>query len=160
ERTAMPREAKPYIERGWYVSRPMGVYLRLCRVAEGMTEAKRLLKVELGKLEAEREQTGGRLPTKLTVTELLLLFLAAVKAEKDEATSGDYQRWCTEFAREYGHKPARSITRTDASDFKLKMMKATYVVGKQAPKPYKPKTVNHALITLRRAFYWAAKTDR
>jgi hypothetical protein len=43
----MPREAKPYIERGWYVSRPFGEYLRLCRVDEGMTEAKRLLKLFL-----------------------------------------------------------------------------------------------------------------
>ena len=36
----MPREAKPYVERGWYISRPLGGYLRLCRVEEGMTEAR------------------------------------------------------------------------------------------------------------------------
>ena len=32
----MPREAKPYQERGWFVSRPHGEYVRLCKVEEGM----------------------------------------------------------------------------------------------------------------------------
>lgn len=156
----MPRQAKPYVERGWYVSRPAGVYLRLCPVEDGMTEAKRLLKLELGRLEAEREQLGGRLPTKLTVLELFVLFLETVEAEKDDDTFRDYQRWCTEFAKDYGNKPIRTLTRADASEFKLKLMKKTYVVGKQPPRSYKPKTVNHALITLRRAFNWAIETDR
>ncbi|MDY3551799.1 hypothetical protein R5W24_000878 [Gemmata sp. JC717] len=47
----MPREPKPYVERGWYISRPGGQYLKLCPVADGMTEARRLLKLELGRLE-------------------------------------------------------------------------------------------------------------
>jgi integrase len=156
----MPREAKPYAERGWYVSRPFGRYVRLCRVDEGMTEAKRLLKLKLGELEVEREQLGGRLSTRMTVTELFTLFLEDVEATKDEDTFRDYQRWCTEFARAHGNKPARSITKAHANDFKLALMKATYVVGKQPPRPYKPKTVNHALITLRRAFNWAIETER
>jgi hypothetical protein len=90
----MLREAKPYQERGWFVSRPSGEYIRLCRVEEGMTEAKRLLKVKLGELEEQREQLGGRLATKLTVTELFVLFLEDVEATKDEDTFRDYQRWC------------------------------------------------------------------
>jgi hypothetical protein len=32
----MPREAKPYEERGWYISRPFGQYIRLCPVEDGM----------------------------------------------------------------------------------------------------------------------------
>jgi integrase len=156
----MPREAKPYKERGWYISRPFGEYIRLCRVEEGMTEAKRLLKVKLGELEVQREQLGGRLATKLTVTELFVLFLEDVEATKDEDTFRDYQRWCTEFAKVHGNKPARAITKAEANDFKLALMKRTYVVGKQPPRLYKPKTVNHALITLRRAFNWAIETDR
>jgi integrase len=156
----MPREAKPYVERGWYISRPFGQYLRLCPESDGMTEAKRLLKLELGRLEGERDRMGGRLAPKLTVTELFVLFLESVEAEKDDDTFRDYQRWCTEFAKDYGHRPARSITKADANDFKLRMMKATYVRGKQPPKPYKPKSVNHALITLRRAFNWGINTER
>lgn len=156
----MPREAKPYVERGWYISRAGGQYLKLCPVSDGMTEARRLLKLELGRLEAEREQTGGRLHARLTVTEMFVLFLEDVRATKDEDTFLDYQRWCTEFARVHGNKPAASLTKAEANDFKLAMVKTTYAVGKQPPRPYKPKTVNHALITLRRAFNWAIDTDR
>lgn len=156
----MPREAKPYVERGWYISRAAGQYMNLCPVAEGMSEARCLLKLKVGELEAEREQMSGRLAPKLTVVELFVAFLEHVKLTKTEATFLDYQRWCTEFANEYGNKTVRSLTRADAADFKLAMMKKTYVRGKQPPKPYKPKTVNHALITLRAAFNWAIDTDR
>ena len=156
----MARQAKPYVERGWYVSRPSGRYLRLCPVEDGMTEAKRLLKIELGKLEAEREKMGGRLSMKMTVIELFLSFLEQVKAEKDDDTFLYYQRWLTVFAQQYGSRPARGINKTIASDFKLWMMTTTFVRGKQPPKKYKAKTVNHALIALRRAFNWAIDTDR
>jgi integrase len=156
----MPREAKPYPERGWYVSRPHGRYLRLCPIEQGMGEAKRLLKVELGKLEAEREEMGGRLPSQMTVTELLALFLEAVEAEKDADTFLDYQRWCTEFAKQFGGRDIRTLTRGDANDFKLRLMKSTYVRGNQPPKTYSPKTVNHAIIALKRAFNWAIETER
>ncbi len=156
----MPREAKPYLERGWYVSRPHGQYLRLCAQSDGMTEARRLLKLELGRLEEDREKMGGRLPAKLTVTEMFVYFLEDVLATKDKDTFHDYQRWCTEFAREHGNKPAATITKGHANDFKLRMMRTTYVRGKQPPKLYSPKTVNHALIAIRRAFNWAIDTDR
>lgn len=156
----MPREAKPYLERGWYISRPAGQYLKLCPESEGMAEAKKLLREKLAAMDAERAQMGGRLAPKLTVEELLGLFLDVVETEKDEDTYLDYRRWCAEFVDTYGSRPARSITKADAADFKLALMKATYVVGKKPPKPYKPKTVNHALITVRRAFNWAIKTDR
>jgi hypothetical protein len=68
---------------------------------------------------AEREQLGGRLPTRMTVLELFLLFLEEVQATRDEDTFLDYQRWCSEFTKVYGDKPARSITKADAADFKL-----------------------------------------
>lgn len=47
----MPREAKPYEVRRWNISRPFGQYIRLCPVEDGMTEARRLLKVRIGELE-------------------------------------------------------------------------------------------------------------
>jgi integrase len=156
----MPREAKPYAQRGWYISRAGGQFIKLCPVSEGMTEARRLLRLKQGEQEAEREQMGGRLPAKLTVTDLFLDFLEHVELTNDGDTFLDYRRWCTEFAKEYGGRPARAVTRADASDFKLAMMKMTYVRGNQPPRPYKPKTINHALITLKRAFNWAIETDR
>src|SRR5207237_9672529 len=115
----MPRQAKPYVERGWYISRPFGQYLRLCPVEEGMTEARRLLKLELGRLEADREKMGGRLPAKLTVTEMFVLFLEDVQATKDEDTFHDYQRWCTECAKGHGGDVAGSVTNAHANDSKL-----------------------------------------
>ncbi|MDB5312745.1 MAG: site-specific tyrosine recombinase XerC [Gemmataceae bacterium] len=156
----MPREAKPYIEREWYISRPHGQYLKLCPVADGMTEARKVLRAKLAEHEADRERPGGQGPSKLTVEELLALFLETIEAEKDPDTFDYYRRWCAEFVADYGRRPARSITKADANDFRLALMKKTYVVGKQPPRPYKPKTVNHALITLKRAFNWAAETDR
>jgi integrase len=39
-------------------------------------------------------------------------------------------------------------------------MRTTYTLGKKPPWPYSPKTVNHALIAVRRAFNWAIQTDR
>ncbi|QEL17521.1 tyrosine-type recombinase/integrase [Limnoglobus roseus] len=157
----MPRFAKPYTERGWYVSRPHGTYLKLSRVEDGMTEARRILKIKLGELEQERgdRRRAGQSPSNLTVAEMFSLFLADLKTNKDD-TFRDYQRWCTEFAKTYGHKPARDVTWAEANDFKLRLTTATYVQGKQPPKPYRPKTVNHALIALRRAFNWAIDTDR
>lgn len=155
----MPRQAKPYAERGWYISRPNGTYLKLCPIADGMGEARRVLKLKLAELEQERDPTG-RQPTRLTVTELFGLFLEDVQTNKDEDTFRDYQRWCTEFARQYGNKPARSVTRAEANDFKLWLTRSTYVKGNQPPRPYSPKSVNHALIALRRAFNWAIETDR
>ena len=105
----MPREAKPYVERGWFISRAGGQYLRLCPVADGMTEARRLLKLRLGESEAEREQLGGPLPAQLTVTEMFVMFLEEVQATKDDDTFLDYQRWCTEFARRTAtSRPGRS----------------------------------------------------
>jgi integrase len=156
----MPREAKPYVERGWYISRPNNQYLKLCPVSDGMTEAKRLLREKLAAMDAERQQMGGRLAPKLTVEELFGLFLDVVQAEKDEDTYLDYRRWCAEFVDAHGSRPARDITKADAADFKLALMKKTYTVGKQSPRRYKPKTVNHALITVKRAFNWAIETDR
>jgi len=156
----MPREAKPYVERGWYISRPHGTYLRLCSVEDGMGEARRVLKLKLAELEQEREQMSGRLPAKLSVREMLEAFLEAVEVEKDPDTFLYYQRWCSEFAKDYGSRPIRSVSKADAQDFKLRLMKATYKQGKQPPKTYSPKTVNHALITVRRAFNWAIQTDR
>jgi site-specific recombinase XerD len=156
----MSREAKPYAQRGWYISRASGIYLKLCPVEKGMTEAKKLLEQKLAQREAEKEQMGGRLPTKLTVEVMLALFLEDVQATMSEATYLDYQRWCTVFAQVHGGQPVGAISKAQANDFRLQLMKTTYSRGKQPPKTYSPKTVNHALITLRRAYNWAIETER
>src|SRR5215213_9313783 len=98
----MPRPAKPYLERDWYISRPGGEYLRLCHRTEGMAKAKEVLKEHLQRRQKEREQNGGRVTPRLTVSELFVMFLEAVEAEKSKHTFDDYQRWCVEFAKQHG----------------------------------------------------------
>jgi integrase len=155
----MPRSPKPYIERDWYISRAGGEYVRLCHRSEGVTRARAILKEHLKKREQERERTGGRILPRLTVSELFVLFLQAVEAEKSEHTFADYQRWCVEFAKLHGEQRARDLTRLDAQQFKQHLLAATWVRNKQRPQPYKPKTINHAIISLRRAFNWAIDNE-
>src|SRR5205085_6571013 len=109
----------------------------------------------LADLDRERERHAGRVLPRLTVAELFAQFLEVVEAEKSRDTFLDYQRWCVEFARHHGRRPARDLTRHDAQQFKLRMIKATWSRNGGPPQPYKPKSVNHALIALRRAFNWA-----
>jgi hypothetical protein len=88
----MPRPAKPYLERDWYISRAGGEYVRLCHRSEGTTRAKAVLKEHLKRRDQEREQTGGRILSRLTVKELFVLFLKSVEAEKSKHTFEDYQK--------------------------------------------------------------------
>jgi hypothetical protein len=87
------------------------------------------------------------------------MFLEAVEAEKTSYTFSDYQRWCVEFAKLHGTRQARDLTRLDAQKFKQHLLTATWVRNKQPPQPYKPKTINHAIISLRRAFNWAIDNE-
>lgn len=166
----MPRLPKPYLFRDHYVSRTGGEYVKLCHKSAGLKEAQRLLKEHLKDREQEREQNGGRLCPTLTVAELAALFLATVKVEKSHHTYLDYQRWLTEFAAKHGDRPARSITKQDALAFRNGIATATYnpvrvTKGKarnkrpEVRKPYKPKTVNHAVIACKACWNWAVAND-
>jgi hypothetical protein len=138
----MPRIAKPYKERAWYITRAGGEFRRLCPVSDGLAKARALLREHLKQLEQQRERNGGRTLPRLTVSELFVMFLQAVEAEKSAYTFADYQRWCVEFARRHGKRPARDISRLDAQQFKQHLLTATWVRNKQPPRPYKPKTAN------------------
>ena len=122
----MPREAKPYLERGWWISRPAGRYLKLCREEEGKQRAKELLAEHLLKLNREKQLHGGKTAPDLAVAELFAPFLDAVKVEKSEYTYLDYQRWLTEFCKGLGKRKARDITKGDADQFKRQLMTATW----------------------------------
>jgi hypothetical protein len=86
------------------------------------------------------------------VAELSALFLAAVKVERTIHTYLDYQRWLTEFARVHGHRLAREITHQDAQQFRNGIANGSWVRNRQSPKPYQPKTVNHAVISVKRCW--------
>ncbi len=155
----MPRPPKPYLERDYYISRAGGEYIRLCHRSEGMVKAKAILRDHLKNREKENEHNGGRVLPSLTVSELFVLFLEATEAEKSKDTFLDYQRWCVEFAKLHGKTKVRDVRRLDAQKFKQHLLTATWVRKKQPPKPYKPKSINHAIIALRRAFNWAIDNE-
>jgi hypothetical protein len=85
----MPRSAKPYLHRGWWVTNIGGPRHKLCREEEGFEAAQDAF----DELRQERRQNGGRTFPKLRVTELVALFLDSVKVEKTQHTYLSYQRW-------------------------------------------------------------------
>ena len=151
----MPRQAKPHLCRGWYVTNIGGKRHRLCREVDGLKTARDSLTA----LQQEIRGNGGHSYPGLTVTDLIALFLDSVKVERTAHTYLDYQRWLTEFARAYGNRQARSITRQDAQHFRNGIANGTWVRNHQPPKPYKPKTVNHAIIALKRCWNWGVESD-
>ncbi len=155
----MARQPKPYLERGHWVSRAGGQYVRLCPEADGFRRAAELLREHLARLDGERQLHGGRALPSPTVAELFALFLEAVKVERSPYTYADYRRWLTEFAKRHGRRKARDVSKGDAQEFKRHLMQARWKRGRGEPRPYEPKTVNHALIALRRAFNWGAEND-
>ncbi len=150
----MPRPAKPYLSRGWYVTNIDGKRRRLCPAGEGRKAADTVL-VGLG---AERESNGGHLLPDLIVPELVALFLESVKVERSESTYLDYQRWLTEFAKRHGNRPVRDVSRLDAQRFKNDLAQTTFGSGHRPLKTYKPKTINHALISLKRCWNWGIES--
>jgi integrase len=151
----MPRPAKPYLSRGWYVTNLGGKRQRLCPQADGLRAARdALLRVQ-----QEHQDNGGRPFPGLSVVELAALFLDTVKVEKAQDTYAVYQRWLTEFAKLHGGKQARLITRLEAQQFKNDLARRTWVRNKQPARPYKPKTVNHALIALKRCWNWGIESE-
>ncbi|MBY0522769.1 MAG: site-specific integrase [Gemmataceae bacterium] len=148
----MPRSPKPFPWRdGWYTDAGGTRTFLLPRTA-----SRRDAEAELRKLLDEREQSGSIINPNLTVAELSALFLEMVQAEKAPTTYLTYQRWLTEFSKEHGAKLVRRVTRHDAQRFKAKVMKA---INPRTDKPYKPKTVNHALIALKRCWNWAKDAE-
>jgi hypothetical protein len=159
----MPRRAKPYLHRGWCVTNVGGIRHKLCPEADGPDAAEEAF---LG-LQTERRRTGGRTFPNLKVVELVALFLDSVKVEKSGATYTDYQRWLTEFVSKHGGRTAREVTRPDAVKFRNELSTTEYRPARVTRGPdrgkrmgearrYSPKTVNHAVIALKRCWNWAA----
>ena len=119
----MPRPAKPYLSRGWYVTNLGGKRQQLCPAADGLRAAGEALV----RLQGEVADNGGRPFPSLTVVELIAMFLDSVKVERSHHTYSDYQRWLTEFARTFGNRPAREITRYEAQQFRNGIANGTWV---------------------------------
>jgi integrase len=166
----MPRPAKPYVHRGWWVTNLGGARHKLCREEEGRSAAEEAF----DNLKRERRRSGGRIIPNLRVIELAALFLNTVRIEKSLSTYLDYQRWLTEFSKLYGNRLTQEITRQMALDFRNRIACSSYspgnvtrgrpIVAKRKKKtrtlkPYKAKTVNHAVIALKRCWNWGIEND-
>jgi integrase len=151
----MPRPAKPYLHRGWWVTNIGGPRHKLCREEAGRATADEAFHALLH----ERQHNGGRSFPNLRVVELVALFLDTVKIEKSAHTYLDYQRWLIEYCREHGNRLASEITRQEATNFRNALAASTYTVGKSGKRPYHPKTVNHAVIALKRCWNWGIDTE-
>jgi hypothetical protein len=84
----MPRPAKPYLWRGWFITNLGGQRHRLCKESEGIKVAREAML----RLRGEIDENGGRPFPGLTVTELVALFLDSVKVERSVHTYDDYRR--------------------------------------------------------------------
>lgn len=148
----MPRRAKPYVHRGWFVSNVGGERHKLCREEDGVEAAEDAL----AELQQQRRHRGGRGFPKLTVAELVAIFLDNMEVEKPKRTYESYRHALREFAKLHGDRQVREITRLDGQNFKADIMRRTWKPGKNSPaKPYKPKTINHVLMALKRCWNWA-----
>lgn len=146
----MPRTPKPFFWRGgWYTD--FGG--RRTLLATGKHNKGAADDALLALRHQNALQDGKSYPD-LTVLQLVDLFLDAVKVEKSVHTYADYQRWLHEFAKQHGNRRVRDITRLMTQQFKNEWSIKEYKPGK----PYKPKTINHALIGLKRCWNWGIDT--
>jgi integrase len=167
----MPRQAKPYLHRGWWVTNLGGPRQKLCPEEAGRATALDAFR----KLQKQHEENGRQKYRPMTVAELFALFLASVKGEKSDSTFTNYQRWLTDFSNLHGNRLARDLTRLDAQNYKNDLTSRTFVprrvtvttTGKRTkrdkpestPRHYKPKSINHAIITLKRCWNWGIETE-
>jgi integrase len=151
----MPRPAKPFRKGNYYYSDIGGRRTKLCHASLGLRKAEETLR----KLLRQREQDGGKVYEDLTVAAMFALFLKNVEAERTGHTFDDYQRWLTDFASLHGNRQARDVSRLDAQNYRNDLTRRTWERGKKKGQPYKPKTINHAVIALKRAWNWAIEME-
>src|SRR5262249_48404370 len=129
---------------------------KLCHVSKGLTRAREILRDLL----RQRDQDGNnKVYQDLSVAALFALFLKNVEAEKTHHTFLDYQRWLTDFASLHGGRQAPDVSRLDAQNYRNDLTRRTWDHGRKKGQPYKPKTVNHAVIALKRAWNWAIEME-
>jgi integrase len=148
----MPRQPKPCLHRGWYITDVGGERTKLCRESEGMKAAL----TALGKLLDERATGQTHRYQKLTVAELAALYLASREGKVNEFSYANDRRYLTWFAEEHGNKQASAITRLEAQQFHDGLMKRT---SAKSGKPLQPATLNRARESLRQCWQWGNDTD-
>ena len=113
----MPRKPEPFRHRGWWVTEAGGVETKLLPLSATKAEAREVLY----QLLADRAKAGVTRPTTVTVRELATLFLEHVEVNKSAATFAQYRNGLNRLTAFLGDRPARSITRFDAQQFRNRL---------------------------------------
>src|SRR5262249_50689624 len=99
----MPRIAKPFLHRGWYVTDMGGVRQKLWPESDGPNIAQEAF----DRLKVERHDNAGRVFPNLTVQEAAALFLQHCEVEKAKGTFGFYRCFLRPLVKRYGNKTLR-----------------------------------------------------
>ncbi|OAI54975.1 hypothetical protein AYO44_13885 [Planctomycetaceae bacterium SCGC AG-212-F19] len=141
----MPRVAKPYLHRGWFVTNIGGERRKLCRESEGMT----LAQEALDRLKVERHDNRGKTFPKLTVAELSALFLQYCEVDKAPGTVTHYNSKLKPFVARFGSQPVRQLHLTDGVTFKKALIE----------KKLENCTINHHVRAAKTALNWAVDAE-
>lgn len=170
----MPRRAKPYKYRGWYVTDSGGTpHHKLCPVEQGMVEAERQLRKYLTQLDEARAMTPtagpgirpasipAECPHGKTVAAAHDEFLDVKKADGSELTYRHYVDKLVPFFERFGSRVVASLTEADGVAFKSYLMKdKEWKKGKKKMKGLGPCSVNHHLRAAKTFLNWCASPGR
>ena len=142
----MPRQAKPFFHRGWWVTDVGGTRTKLAHGRENRKQAEQAFHEMLAQADYKPE---AKTVQQVAVWELCEQFLDWVKIHRAEKTFTDYHDQLKRWVKLHGKRLARDIRPLD-----LEQWKATFVkVGK------KPCTVNHAIIAVQTAWNWGVRNE-
>jgi integrase len=167
----MPRRAKPYKYRGWYVTDSGGVpHHKLCPIELGMVEAERELRRYLNLLDDERTKSltpgPGIRPASISpdcphgkkVHEAHDEFLDSKRADGEALTYKHYVDKLLPFYERFGTWVVASISEADGIAYKNYLMhEKEWKKGKQKVRGLGPCSVNHHLRAAKTFLNWCAK---
>lgn len=170
----MPRRAKPYKYRGWYVTDAGGIpHHKLTPVELGMVEAERELRRHLTRLDECREQTPtpgpGIRPVSVPpdsphgkkVHEAHDEFLDVKKTDGEALTYKHYVDKLLPFFERFGARVVASLTEADGIAYKGFLMKEKeWKKGKKWVRGLGPCSVNHHLRAAKTFLNWCASPGR
>lgn len=123
----MPRQAKPFFHRGWWVTDVGGQRTKLAQGSENRKQTEQAFHEMLAKVAYAPE---AKTVQQVAVWELCEQFLDWVKIHRAEKTFSDYHDWLQRWVKLHGKRPARDIRPLD-----LEQWKATLVKSGKKPAP-------------------------
>lgn len=150
----MPRPAKPYLSRGWYVTNLGGRRQRLCPKQAGRNAALE----RLAELLKERRETNGRLFQRIPLPELFGFYLKHAEGSVSRTELRRKKLTLRDFLVGRENLEAKDITRFAAIEY-LSKFKGTWKTKGGKVRQYAPKTGSIVLSILRTCFRWAIDAE-